>query len=533
MTVTEAPPSAPAESASEAPHELRGLPAVVGTGDHKTVGRLWMAASALFLLVVVVVGALLGIERVDLGSNEVLGSGHVLQFFSLYRFGLTFLVIAPFFLGLATAVVPLQVGAPSLAFPRGAAAGLWTWFGGSILLVLSYALDGGVSGVGDADAVALGLVGLALVVLGLLLGAVCVVTTAIALRTPYMKLSQIPPFTWSMVVAGVIWLLSFPVVVGGVILAYVDLRYGQVLFATSDSLYQRFEWIFTQPQVYALAIPALGVAAEIVPVAGGVVQRHRGVVWAGIAGFGAFAFGAWAQPAYRARLVEDAPYVVVAFAIGLPLLLVLGGLADCARQNRPKFSPALALAGLSLLTLLAAVGFGAAGVIDPLDLIGTTWQAGHTDLVFGASLLGAFAGLTWWAPKIWGRFVPAPAALLGGLAIAGGAVLAAAGQGVAGALDLPLFPYVIEDTSTLQDGVDPANLVAAVGAVLLALGAVLLVLGLLRAGIGRAAADDAGDPWGGQTLEWSTTSPPPVDNFAEPVPEVTSATPLVTDEEGA
>ena len=117
MTVTEAPPSAPAETSLRAQRELSGLPAVLGTGDHKTVGRLWIGTSALLLLLVAVVGALLGFERLDLASNEVLGSDHVLQFFSLYRFGIVFLVVLPLFLGLATTIVPLQVGAPSLAFP--------------------------------------------------------------------------------------------------------------------------------------------------------------------------------------------------------------------------------------------------------------------------------------------------------------------------------------------------------------------------------------------------------------------------------
>jgi heme/copper-type cytochrome/quinol oxidase subunit 1 len=535
MTVTEAPPSAPAETSSEAQPERRGPAALFGTGDHKTVGRLWIGASALFLLLVVVVGALLGFERVDLGSNEVLGNDHVLQFFSLYRFGLTFLVVVPLFIGLATAIVPLQVGASTLAFPRAAAAALWTWFGGAALLLVSYALDGGPVGTGDADAEALGILGLGLAVLGLLVAVVCVVTTVIALRTPYQSLAQVPPFAWSMVVAGVIWLLSFPVLLAGLLLAYLDLRHGGLAFATPDTLFQRLDWVFVQPQVYALAIPALGVAAEVVPVSAGVVQRHRGVIWAGIGGFGAFAFGAWAQPFWRDRVAEDAPYVVVAFAIGLPLLLVLGGLADCARQNRPKPNAALVLVGLSLLVLLAAVGAGAATAVDAFELYGTSWQTGHLDLVFGASLLAAAAGLTWWAPKIWGRHLPGPAALLGGLALAGGAVVAGVGQGIAGALDQLAFPFADYGPGGLPvpDGVETLNLVSAIGSVLLALGAVLVVLGLLKAALGRTVADDADDPWGGQTLEWSTTSPPPAGNFAEPVPEVTSATPLVTDEEGA
>jgi hypothetical protein len=134
MTVTEAPPSAPSGTTADAPREARGLVAVLGSGDHKTTGRLWIGAAALFLLLTVVVGVLLGAERVTVDELEVLGNDHVLQFFSLYRVALTFLVVIPLFIGLATAVVPLQVGAPTLAFPRAAAAALWTWLGGAVCM---------------------------------------------------------------------------------------------------------------------------------------------------------------------------------------------------------------------------------------------------------------------------------------------------------------------------------------------------------------------------------------------------------------
>ena len=202
---------------------------------------MWIGASALFLLLTVVVGVLLGIERITVDELEVLGNDHVLQFFSLYRVGLTFLVVLPFFLGLATAIVPLQVGASSIAFPRAAAAALWTWIGGAVLLLISYAIDGGPVAAPnlDPEAIALGVLGLGLVVLGLLMASVCVVTTVFALRPVRMSLRQVPPFAWSMVVAGVIWLLSLPVLMAGLVLAYLDLRYGQLLFAQPGELYQR------------------------------------------------------------------------------------------------------------------------------------------------------------------------------------------------------------------------------------------------------------------------------------------------------
>jgi cytochrome c oxidase subunit 1 len=530
MTVTEAPPSPSPAASPEPRREPRGLPAVLGSGDHKTVGRVWIGASILFLLLTAVVGALLGAERVTVDELEVLGNDHVLQLFSLYRVGITFLVVLPLFLGLATAVVPLQVGAPTIAFPRAAAGALWTWLGGSILLLVSYAIDGGPVGADflDPDAVALGLLGWGLVIVGLLVAAVCVATTVVALRAPRMSLAQVPPFSWSMLVAGIIWVLSLPVLLAGLLLAYLDLRYGQLLFAQSGELFQRLDWAFDQPQVYAMAIPVLGVAAEIVPVTAGVVQRHRAALWAGLGGFGLLAFGAWAQPFYRPTLTEEAVYVAVAFAIGLPVLAVLGGMADSLRAHRPTFRPALGLALVALLLLLGAVAAGAAAVVEPFELLGTTWQVGHLDLVFAASLLAALAALSWWAPKLWGRHLSAPLTFGAGLLVLGGGVLLSVAEGVAGALDQPEFSFVAFDP---QDGVETFNLIGAIGAGLLALGALVAALAVVRVMVGSDTAEDADDPWDGQTLEWSTTSPPPVGNFATPVPEVTSATPLVASEE--
>lgn len=527
MTVTEAPTPAPTQTAPAARRELHGLPAVLGTGDHKTIGRIWVGASALFLVTTVVVGVLVGFERVTLDEFEVVGSGNVLQLLSLHQVGLALLVVVPLFLGLATAVVPLQVGAASIAFPRAAAAALWTWLGGALLLCLGYALDGGPGG-GDADAVALWLLGLGLIAAGILLASLCVVTTAFALRTPHMSLLQVPPFAWSMVVAGVIWLVSLPVLLAGILLAYLDLRYGQFQFGAADELFNRLAWVLAQPQVYALAIPVLGIVAEIVPPLTGVVQRGRQVVWGSVAAFGVLAFGAWAQPAFRPELTEEFLYVAMAFAIVLPVLALAGAVSDCVARGKLSLVAPLVLADLALLLVLLAVVAGAIGVIEPLSLLGTTWVEGHFMLVVGAALVAGVAALVWWAPKVWGAHVPGGLGLGAGLLVGLGALVVALSLGLTGLLDVPAAWAA--GVADVRDGVEALHVVAAIGSVVLALGALLLVVGLLQVLAAKAPADDAVDPWGGQTLEWSAPSPPPVGNFPEPVAEVTSATPLVTEE---
>ena len=231
-----------------------------------------------------------------------------------------------------------------------------------------------------------------------------------------------------------------------------------------------------------MAIPVLGVAAEIVPVSAAVVQRHRGTVWAGIGGFGILAFGAWAQPRYYPDLLDEALYIGVAFAIGLPVLLVLGGMADSARHNRPKLRPAFLLAVLGLLLLLAAVGAGAAAVDRALPPAGHHLGGRADEPRLHRLARGRRRRLCWWAPKIWGRHVPSVLAMAAGLLVAGGGVVLAAAECVAGTLDEPANSFEGFDP---RDGVDTFNLIAAIGSIVLAVGALLAVLALLRVIAGR------------------------------------------------
>src|SRR3954454_23031838 len=139
------------------------------TTDHKRIGRSFIGVSFVGLLGVIVVAVLLGIERID-AQAAMLDVDSIPQLFSVYRVGLTFIVLIPLLLGIALAVVPLQVGARSLTFPRLAAAGFWTWFIGSVLVVIAIASNGGPSG-GDSVFVSLFLSGMIVLLLGLVAAA--------------------------------------------------------------------------------------------------------------------------------------------------------------------------------------------------------------------------------------------------------------------------------------------------------------------------------------------------------------------------
>jgi heme/copper-type cytochrome/quinol oxidase subunit 1 len=222
--------------------------------------------------------------------------------------------------------------------------------------------------------------------------------------------------------------------------------------------------------------------------------------------------------------------VGVGLAAVLPALGLLGLLGDTARSGTRTFRAPLVLGLSGVVLLFLGALAGALLVIDPLELQGTVWEAGQVHLVlYGAAVCGAFAGLWWWAPKLWGVHLGEWA----GRGVAALTVLGALGLAVP-----DLVAGLLDDQPLLspgpngQDLTEVMNVVSAVGGIVGALGVLLGVGALLGGALRRRGRPATDDPWGGGTLEWATTSPPPPDNFEGPLPAVTSATPLLDREEG-
>jgi heme/copper-type cytochrome/quinol oxidase subunit 1 len=529
MTITESPAAAPARSVSgpASGAATAGLYDVVTTGDHKTLGRLYVGFAGLFFLATAVLGVVNAVEKADTESLDVFGDVTTyFQAFWAYRLGLVFLVVLPLFVGLANAVVPLQVGSPSVTFPRAAAAAFWTWLVGSGMLIASFATDGGLGELADgatrSDSVALTLVALGMVIVALCLAAVCIATTVIAARTTGMTLRRVPLFSWSMLVASFVWLCTLPVLFANLVLAYVDYRHGQLRYGLPAAINLQFQWAFWQPQVYAYAIPVLGIMSEIVPVAARVRQRMHEVLLVGIALFGLLSFGAFAQ---RFDIQDNFLYPAVGIAVLLPLLVVLGGWGDSLRQGRPGAKGplgALLLLTVAVLMLFAGAAAGALRVIDPFDLLATSATDGVFNLVLLAAVAGGIGGTVYWSAKLTGRLFPEGIARALTLPLLGGIALAGIPDVISGFLDQPTG---LVDGS-VKDGVQALNVVSLVGLVLVALAALGFLAGYARllAGGPRYAPNN---PWQGHTLEWATVSPPPVGNFSEPLPVVRSERPLL------
>lgn len=486
---------------------------LLGSGDHKAIGLVYVVLSLLFGAAALVAFLLGNLHLVQSGFLSQSASDTLLNASEL---GFVLLVAIPLFIGLATYITPLQVGASTIAFPRAAAMALWTWILASGLFIIANCVDGGIGG-GRDRAVDLGLLAIVALVLALLLATVCVITTVITLRSPGMSLDRVPMFSWSMFVAGSVWMLTLPVLLADLVLIYVDHHYGRPSeFGVSSVQGLQIGWIISQPQLYAYAIPLFGLAADVIATLSGRRQPNRGAMLVAIAAFGALGVGAYAQPYFFPEVRDQIVWAAMGVLIILPVLAMLGGWAALLKGGRPALKSPLGLVLVSVVLVLLAVVAGALATITPLELRETPLVAiGQLALVIAAVLASGVAGVMYWAPKFTGRFATEAPGLLALLALLGGGLLAG-------------VPFVVLGFSTRFTGLDSAaealQYVALVGDALIALGA---VLGLLALGSALRGADAAGDAWGtGQTLEWMCSSPPAPGDFSELV-TVTSAEPLL------
>lgn len=429
--------------------------------------------------------------------------------------------IPALWIGLATYIVPLQLGATRLALPRLHNLALWTYFAGGVLVSIAYAAGRprlnslassvpsmAIEGRSAKPVTELLIAGIFVVALATFFAAVSLLTTVLLRRADGLRLTFLPLFSWSTVGTATVLVLATPVFLAGLVLLFYDQHYGGTLFASGEGalrIWQHELWLLGQP--FALLFLAAGIG-----LIGDVVATHAGRP---LVGFPLARVAAAAAPLATLLLwtgnvstlqspfgpVASAAALVVGAPLGLSLLTWLGTLKNGTPKAHPSLLFAVAfLAVIGLATALSTV----AAFADMQGVEAEAFRNGQiTLLVFGAPLLALSAAAAHWSPKLWGRVTPAGAAGLQYLLLLGGAVLTAVpgylvGLGVA-------------------EGV---AIVGVVGSAMTAAGLLLFIANLAA----RGASTDA-NPYGGLTLEWATASPPPVHNFDE-LPDIRSAHPL-------
>lgn len=507
MALTQTRPSTeqPGSVSGGDPAAPSGFEEVIGSGDHVVLGRVFIGFSFFYLALSALGLLLAGID--GLSDDGIFGLPVALWSSAPVAFVL--LGAVPLLLGLAIHVVPSQVGSPSIAFPRAAALSLWGWVVSSGIFLVGVALDGGIGGE-DLESSRLSSVALGGVLVSLSLGAVCVATTVLSHRPLGMGLSKVPFFSWSMLVAAPVWIMTF-----GSMAAHVFL--GRISLADAPGLLERWvdgmAWSMRVPSIYMVAIPALGIAADVVAKSVGSRVSPYGVVQGLIAVYAVFSFGAWSQTPGALQTVLWVLWVLVAAA---PVMGLLAAMLDTLRRGRPEGSAALASALLLFLLLLGGVLSGALQGLDTAgkgQLFGfdtAALELAQTYFLFGAALLGAVAGIANWSRRIYSAPVAEGQAKgLLATSLLGAGLLATLflAEGVAGAADQSMSSEML-------------SALAAIGGLLVllaSLGGMALTGGASRAGSGRPDADDDS----GLTLEWSAVGAgvqPDVDYVNSPYP---------------
>jgi len=545
MTLTATRPASSPGAPSEAVLPAAVLPeSILTTSDHKRIGRYFIAAAIVFVLVSTVIAVIMEISLTSAGSVNTLQYDRL---FSLHSTSAALLFLPLLFLGLGTYLVPLQIGARRLAFPRVQALAFWGIVVGGLLLMSSYTF-GRPNGWGIAYPTALPftrtgvsratdlwVASLVLITVCMALAAANLFVTVLKMRAPGMTVARLPAFSWSVFAVSAGILLSAPIFAGGLLLLYLDQHFGGGLFAPAQArgnlVWQHTLWLYGRPDVYLVMVPALGALTDVIstharrPLLQPVVAKAL-IFLTLILGFSILASDGGIE---KAVLLPTPTILTIALAapIGLLLLLWLGSV----RPASLHLHLSLAYVAGFVLMLLAGAGNG---IVAPsqhlhggLTGAGSAWTVGQIhDLLFGAPTMAAFAAIFHWGPKLYGRALNALLGTLQFLCLFVGFFATAFAHWLAGYDGAPwhVTSYTGPHASTWANYAK----LSSGGGVLVALGLLLFAGNATLTWIGSTRLGDAerpGDPYGGATLEWATSSPPPEDNFVV-VPEVRSATPL-------
>jgi cytochrome c oxidase subunit 1 len=523
-------------AAPEADHEERGgLVDYLTTVDHKKIGILYIVTSFAIFLAGGVLALLVRAELARPGL-QTMGLNTYNQVFTMHGTLMIFLFAAQVSTGLANFLVPLQIGAADVAFPRANAMSYWLYLFGSLIVLSSFFVAGGPAAAAwtaypplstsylQGTGMDLWIIGLAVVGIAGILGAVNLVTTIFRLRVPGMTMFRMPLFTWGVLVTQLMILFAFPPLTATLALLLLDRKFGAVFFEAaaggSQVLYQHIFWFFGHPEVYIIILPIFGVISEVIPVfSRKPLFGYRAMVFA-FFGITALSFGVWAHHMFATGVVYLPYFALLSLLIAVPTGIKVFNWIGTMWRGAIRFSTAMLMC---LGFILVFVVGGITGIFlasPPIDwhVNDTYYVVAHFHYIMvGGLLFGMFAAFYFWFPKITGRLLSERLGHWHFWTFLIGFNLTFFVQFLVG---LDGMPRRIADYQ-IQRWV-PANEASTVGAFLTGVSVLVFLWNfLVSIRRGRQAGND---PWEGNSLEWVTTSPPPHHNFHQ-LPPIRSERP--------
>lgn len=500
--------------------------------DHKRIGLMYFWCIVAFFIVGVILGLLIRLELFAPGET-IMDAQTYNATFTLHGVIMIFLFIIP---GIPAAfgnlIMPIQIGARDVAFPK---LNLFSWYlyvTGALLAVISLFTGGGPPDTGWTFYVPYSaqtgtnvpLAAIAVFILGFssILTGLNFVTTVHRLRTTGMTWMRIPLFTWSLYATAWIQVLATPVIGITVALLFMERILGTGLFDPAQGgdpiMFQHMFWIYSHPAVYIMVLPGMGVVSDIVPVfARKPAFGYKAIVVSSLA----IAFAGslvWAHHMYTSGMSDMAVLVFsfLTFTVAIPSAIkVFNWLATMYHGSILLDPPLLfAMSFILLFTIGGLTGLVLGAAATDVHVHDTYFVVGHFHFVmFGGTGMAFFAAMHYWLPKIYGRMYDKTVATVAWGTIFIGFCILYISMKILGMQGMPrrYYDYIPEFTSL--------NQLSTIGSWILAVGLVLMFVNIFR---GLYKGDPIGEnPWGGASLEWQIPSPPPMENFGEDDPVVT------------
>ncbi|WP_446214152.1 aa3-type cytochrome oxidase subunit I [Micromonospora sp. IBSANI012] len=511
---------------------------LLGTTDHKQIGLLYLVTAFLFFVIAGIEAMLIRAELARPGL-QLLSSEQYNQLFTTHGLAMLLLFATPAALGMANYIVPIQIGAPDVAFPRLNAFGYWLFLFGGLMLYGSFVTPSGSADFGWTAYTPLSTaqhspgVGANMVVVGLVIGglgtiltAVNLVTTIITLRAPGMTMFRMPIFTWNILLTSVLVLLVFPLLAAALLALAADRLLNAHVFDPTTGgpmLWQHLFWFFGHPEVYIIAIPFFGIITEIIPVfSRKPIFGYTGLVLATIS-ITILSMTVWAHHMFGTGQVLLPFFSVLSFLIGVPTGVKFFNWIGTLWKGQITFETPMLFAVGFLVTFLFGGLTGVLLASPPLDfhVTDTYFVVGHFHYVlFGTVVFAFFGGIYFWFPKMTGRLLDERLGKIHFWTMFLGFHTTFLVQHWLGNEGMPrrYADYLA------QDGFTTLNMVSSIGSFVLGASTLFFIYNVWKSWR-YGAMVNVDDPWGfGNSLEWATTCPPPLRNF-DRMPRIRSERP--------
>ncbi|GEN78671.1 aa3-type cytochrome oxidase subunit I [Actinotalea fermentans] len=530
----------PAPALTAVPQRSLGRAVIrwVTTTDHKTIGYMYLVTSFVWFCLGGLMALVIRAELFEPGIQVVQSLEQYNQLFTMHGTIMLLLFATPLFAGFANVLMPLQIGAPDVAFPRLNAFSYWLYLFGGLIAAGGFLTPQGAASFGWFAYAPLStttyspgvggdlwVFGLALTGFGTILGAVNFITTIITMRAPGMTMFRMPIFTWNTLVTSLLVLMAFPPLAAALFALGSDRRFGSHVFDPEHGgavLWQHLFWFFGHPEVYIIALPFFGIISEVIPVfSRKPIFGYKGLIYATIS-IAALSVTVWAHHMYATGAVLLPFFALMTMLIAVPTGVKFFNWIGTMWRGKLTFETPMLWAIGFMVTFLFG---GLTGVIlasPPLDfhVTDTYFVVAHFHyVVFGTVVFAMFSGFYFWWPKFTGRMLDERLGKLHFWLLFFGFHMTFLIQHWLGVVGMArrYGDYAVEDDFTWM------NQVSTIGSFLLAASTLPFLWNVYRSV--RSPLVTVDDPWGyGNSLEWATSCPPPRHNFAS-LPRIRSERP--------